>query len=317
MTAQLLNRVNAVNADDDSESFINGGICNIDDGYAKKPNHIDNLVLNSYNRNTTLKLPSNSINLISRKDDFATSSIHKITHGEIKLGSKLVKKSTEFYDKNNTLFIVDYDDTLFPTHWIASNDASAILRTQHDIISDYLYKLASQVIETLKKCMSLGNLIIVTNASFEWVYKSAEKHMPTLLDFFIKNRIKIISTRDRYIGEAIPQKNWKYVALMQLVQQLFSEQLCRKQECSVVSIGDGDSERDACLEIAKNFNSHGWKVKIVKFIYQPTCKSLILQHQLIEKNINQILHTPNSLDMEVKVDLFNTNSVEITHRIMY
>ncbi len=66
--------------------------------------------------------------------------------------------------KKETLFILDWDDTLFPTNWIRQNGINLTVSSTRDQYIIYFQELDRVLSKFLKKVISLGKVIIVTNA---------------------------------------------------------------------------------------------------------------------------------------------------------
>ena len=62
-----------------------------------------------------------------------------------------------------SIFILDWDDTLYPTSSIGVNQSKKL----HDL-DDALYRL-------LSKLLRIGQIIIITNASVAWVESSSKR----------------------------------------------------------------------------------------------------------------------------------------------
>lgn len=72
-------------------------------------------------------------------------------------------------NEQNTLIIFDWDDTLFPTYWLISTGIN--MRSLDDIRKYLVYfkELDTIVSKLLYEALRLGKVIIVTNASIDWI----------------------------------------------------------------------------------------------------------------------------------------------------
>ena len=73
-------------------------------------------------------------------------------------------------NEQNTLIIFDWDDTLFPTYWLVSTGIN--MRSIDDIRKYLVYfkELDTIVSKLLYEALRLGKVIIVTNASIDWIH---------------------------------------------------------------------------------------------------------------------------------------------------
>ena len=83
----------------------------------------------------------------------------------------------------NTIIIIDWDDTLFPT---------TAYRQQK--ISLHNLKILDN---TIPKVLNYNNTYIVSNASNEWLYKSINM-LPKTKEHIKKYKIPVISAREKY-----------------------------------------------------------------------------------------------------------------------
>lgn len=89
-------------------------------------------------------------------------------------------------DKTSILTIIDWDDTLNPSHWCLQ---SKVFRQRGGSVSETLHyadksdkislkSLSEIAAQTIKLCMSRGHVVIVTNAEAGWVESSARVLLP-------------------------------------------------------------------------------------------------------------------------------------------
>ena len=108
----------------------------------------------------------------------------------------------------NNIFIIDWDDTLFPTTWVNENSISL---TNEESVNEYklyfieLDKAISSLLETFN---NMGQVYIVTNANINWI-KVCLSILPLTKKTVIKNNIRIVSARDMYSSETSSPTEWK------------------------------------------------------------------------------------------------------------
>ncbi|CRH03682.1 HAD domain ookinete protein, putative [Plasmodium relictum] len=238
----------------------------------------------------------NAINYNAYLKDVNITGTRKLQNENYKLNSKLnctkenLIKNNNFIFKGNgyiqpfiykKLIVFDYDDTILPTSWITIK----MKLTLYDIIPVYLKqlfnKLSNVVINTLNLCLTQGKLVIVTNASLEWLINSAKKFIPEVWTFITQNNIRIISARDRLINSLIDPKDWKKIIFHQIINEVLSPYLYNTSFiCFIYSVGDGNDERNACFFISQLNQYSSCIFKSLKFLSEPTCQKLIAEHEL-------------------------------------
>ncbi|SBT71950.1 HAD domain ookinete protein, putative [Plasmodium malariae] len=235
------------------------------------------------------KNASSSINC--NDDKIVRTNTNQIVKGNVIIPSKpfICKK----------LIVFDYDDTILPTSWITIKMKLGLYDTIPVHIKQLFTKLSTVVINTLNLCLTQGKLVIVTNASLEWLINSAKKFIPFVWSFIMHNNIRIISARDRLINSLIDPKDWKKVIFHQIINELLSPYLFNASFiCFIYSVGDGNDERNACFFISQLNQYSSCIFKSLKFLSEPTCQKLIAEHELFYYFFNSSSDAglPNSAD---------------------
>ncbi|CAG9475387.1 HAD domain ookinete protein, putative [Plasmodium vivax] len=179
------------------------------------------------------------------------------------------------------LIVFDYDDTILPTSWITVKMKLGLNDNIPASVRQFFFKLSEVVIKTLSLCLTQGKLVIVTNASLEWLINSARKFIPLVWSYIILNNIRIISARDRLINSLIDPKDWKKVIFHQIINEILAPYLCNNSViCFIYSVGDGNDERNACFFISQLNQYSSCVFKSLKFLSEPSCQKLIAEHEL-------------------------------------
>ncbi|EPT27987.1 hypothetical protein TGPRC2_289910 [Toxoplasma gondii TgCatPRC2] len=213
----------------------------------------------------------------------------------------------------NTLIILDYDDTLLPTNWAAVQNRVGLNDPVPPEMLPSLAELSELCIQTINICLARGMVVIVTNATVEWVNRSGEKFIPQVLRHIQTQGIEIISARDRLQHTGMPQRQWKIQVFEEMINDVFGDRMRDGTECTVISIGDGEGEREACLEMCRNLGVNEWLFKSLKLLAQPTCNQLISEHLLVQQAFPEILKVPQSLDMAI-LDYKNCGGADSAHQ---
>jgi hypothetical protein len=202
---------------------------------------------------------------------------------------------TRSHSKSETLLIFDYDDTLFPTSYLAQHgyrldgpDASPEIQK---VLDDYSFIVE----QTLMEARHHGQVIILTNAETGWIELTSQKFMPRLSDLL--DSFPLFSARSTYepLGISSPFQ-WKLRAFENVIcdhySMMDSGTIRRK---NVLSFGDSIHERDAahqvCAKLARTV------CKSVKFMERPDVAQLGKQHALIRDCFAQIVAHNGTLDL--------------------
>ena len=184
------------------------------------------------------------------------------------------------------LLLWDWDDTLFCTTHLGRQGVSVTVQ-ETELASDLqrdLEHYGAVVGQTLELAMSLGRVVIVTNAENGWVELTCSRFMPTVYEKYVKY-IPIISARSCFESPTVRSPvEWKRLAFQRLIS-----------DTHVVSFGDSCHERDALLLTAKQLQLP--LMKSVKLIERPDLGALLKQHHLVQKCLIQIITHPVSLDL--------------------
>ena len=199
------------------------------------------------------------------KTDISNYSITDISH-------KKPSKST----KKETLFILDWDDTLMCTSFI-SLKSSALSEEEKNIVGI----LGITVSKFLEECSKYGNIIIMTNSSQEWMIKTAKNYLK--LNPKIFENIKVISTRDKYLKKGIEKKRWKEIALEELISK-FGHKI-ENLICAT------DSKND--IEVFSNISkgNHEINISTIKFKSKPSPLIMIKEIEYLKKSLYKIIGT--------------------------
>ena len=196
--------------------------------------------------------------------------------------------------KNRTLIILDWDDTLFPTTWITTNEINLKNNIEIDKYKQYFLQVDLDLNNLLTKLQQCGTVIIVTNALISWIKLSI-----TILPRTSKtlDSIKVISARGDYQSKSANPMDWKKLAFESIIQTM------GKKINNIISVGDAEYEYNALISLFDpNFNSNPNKyrlLKSVKFIKYPTKEVLIDQIRVLERASIKIATAKTHLDIKM------------------
>lgn len=179
--------------------------------------------------------------------------LHKLTTMNNFLQNKYKNINTTI-TSDNTLFILDWDDTLFPTSWALKNKINLMNNVAREQYITHFQELDRILFEFLKNISKFGKINIVTNALTDWV-KISSIVLPNTYSFIKK--INIVSARSLFSQHTDEMMDWKKMAFQDVINKEFKD----KQVMNIISIGDAEYEHQALVELTKfNFD----KIKYLK-----------------------------------------------------
>jgi len=213
------------------------------------------------------------------------------------------------------LFIIDWDDTLFPTSWINKNNIN--LNEQNTLLEYKLYfleldKTISSLLEYLNK---IGDIFIVTNASIVWI-KSCLINLNLTTNTIIKNKIRIVSARDSYSQINNSPTEWKILTFQDIIEDIINKinkNIKPITIINIISIGDAMYEYIALINLDNFIKSYienkkitnnkkfNYLLKNIKFIEKPDFDFIIDQMQVLHKNVNEIINKLEFIDLKFKI----------------
>ena len=190
-------------------------------------------------------------------------------------------------DRTSTLIIFDWDDTLFPTTWTMKNNIDL---SDHNMISqyrNYFDNLDRHIYSLLNKITGYGEVIIITNATLEWLDLSCSVLPQTKK---LLKKINVISARERYQNLNVNQ--WKINTFIDEIDK-------RKSKVrNIISIGDAEYEYKALVNLFKVDTEHHKYLKAIRFIKSEDNTILLEQLMMLEEASNDILWLKRHLDFE-------------------
>ena len=204
--------------------------------------------------------------------------------------------------KRKTLFILDWDDTLFPTNWVMKNGINLMNASTRDQYIIYFQELDRILSNFLKKVTTMGKVIIVTNALLDWIHISSVVLPKT---YSLLKKVKIVSARGSYRDKSSKMMDWKMMAFRDVVDEEFQN----ASLMNIISVGDAEYEYQAL--IALNDRKHGVTkyLKSIRFMKNPSHDILIDQLEVLSSAISEVWEKDKHLDLK-----FNHFSSRRKHR---
>eukprot|EP00871_Galdieria_phlegrea_P000665 jgi/Galph1/159/GphlegSOOS_G4911.1 len=170
---------------------------------------------------------------------------------------------SNFSQSRITLFLLDWDDTLFASTMLSFYDSKTAL--SDEVISE-LTKLEQVVLIFLKTLSSRGYVAIVTNADAKWVEMTSQCFMPRVYEYLQKNEVFVVSARNLFGTDsdspisACPS-DWKAAAFLKLMVYFFSSTATEKREIMqlnenyAITCYDDNDDTDTLMGTRRNLKN--------------------------------------------------------------
>lgn len=193
--------------------------------------------------------------------------------------------------KSGTLIIVDWDDTLYPTSWITENGIDLTNPKSRYKYMKYFECLDIYLSDLLNYMMTLGEVVIITNAMLEWIELSVSILPKTKKCL---EMIDVVSARQKY-GNQTTMAEWKKKTFL---DEVVKKTVTNKQKYNnIISMGDADFEYNALINLYnKKILPHKY-LKSIKFIKSSDYVMLLEQIKMIKQNISQICKMQRQVDL--------------------
>jgi len=203
----------------------------------------------------------------------------------------------EKFQKSETFFIFDWDDTVLPSTWVQRQGlrldaASKVTPAQREVLAE----VAAVAGRTLQAARQHGTVVLVTNAERGWIELSCQKFLPTLAPML--ENVKLVSARTTYEHLTCKAPGaWKLHAFEAEITSFFGAEvlLDASMRKNIFSLGDSIHEREALLRVTASVP--GCHSKSLKFVERPDIRQICKQHELINNAFGQIVHHEGHLDL--------------------
>lgn len=206
--------------------------------------------------------------------------------------SSLSRKIVPAINTNKeTIIMIDWDDTLFPTTWITRNNINVYqLSNMKPEYRIFFMKLDIAIYKFINQLMRYGKVFIITNATSEWI-NVTKKLLPNTASIF--NWVKVISARELYSNQHPTNVDaWKQLCFQKVARKYMSKQKIN----NFISIGDALYEYEALIKLHK-LGKHKKYLKTIKLLGESDYKHIIDQIIVLNENIGEIICHDNHLDL--------------------
>lgn len=207
--------------------------------------------------------------------------LHKLTIMNSQLKKKHNSTDTDI-KKENTLFILDWDDTLFPTSWVTKNNVDIVNSESRDRYIEHFKILDRTLSSFLKNIQKYGKVIIVTNAMTEWV-KISSIVLPHT--YHILKNINIVSARSLFSDQTKEVMEWKKRTFQLIIDKEFEN----KKIMNIISAGDAEYEHNALVALTQfDFDKIKY-LKSFRLIRNPEYEELVDEIQVLNTYIHKFV----------------------------
>uniref|UniRef100_A0A7S4SH59 Uncharacterized protein n=1 Tax=Alexandrium monilatum TaxID=311494 RepID=A0A7S4SH59_9DINO len=244
-------------------------------------------------------------------------------------------QSNEWTDPDQTLIILDWDDTLCPTSYIRSDprlkfdELAPCFRESHGSydesylaeVREFLERQAATVRALLEHAVKLGRAVIVTLAQPSWVEDSIRYFMPSIDGILQELGIQVVYARStkhpRRCRHAVaegqdPGLILKREAMSRVVKEFYGTCGGRRGRSwkNVLSIGDSESERLALQDVifrrVQRDHRGNWqecRCKVLKLLDEPSLEQLVGQLEPLSSWLAFIVQYDGDLDIDFGKEL--------------
>lgn len=221
----------------------------------------------------------------------------------------------------SNLFLIDWDDTLFPTTWIKKNNINFNNSFTYSTYKLYFLELDKTISAFLKSLEETGDIYIVTNAKITWI-KSCLTILHETSNLIIKHNIRIISARDLYSTHNYSSTEWKILTFQNIIGNILTKiqkKIKPNTFINIISIGDAMYEYIALINLdnyiqiiindwksnssdLSNINQFNYLLKNIKFLDKPDFNYIIDQIQELHKNKDHIINKLTFIDYKYEIN---------------
>lgn len=212
--------------------------------------------------------------------------------------------------KDQTMLLLDWDDTLLPTAFIQQSGFRLEGPIPGPELQQELNKLAAEVKETLELAQTLGTVIIVTNAENGWVELTTQRFFTGLAEEL--ENIEVISARSKHEPTGISSPlEWKLRTFQEVIDKKLEEMketiptpsgevtIPSDKKLNVISIGDSTHEREAILKVTEGMSQV--LCKSLKLMERPDLDQMTRQHGIIRSCLENITRHDEPMDLCIQV----------------
>jgi len=241
----------------------------------------------------------------------------------------------EWQRRENVLFMLDWDDTIFPTTWLATKpwfrnwirekgSPESIGEIDPEDL-EHLNALDMAAHEFISWMNSRSTLMCITLSQRPWVEMSMKAFMPRLAQLWQECEISVHYAVEEYVATPSRQGFWcqkpsgagglegtvlelhmRSNRKRKVMERVLRRFYRKNNNCwlHAVSVGDGLAERDALQEISMTHQNPApesgeprrFRVKTIQMIEDPSCEHIKMQLEVLKKWTQVIIHSDQDMD---------------------
>ncbi len=190
---------------------------------------------------------------------------------------------------SDTIIVVDWDDTLFPTSWIVENGIDLTDPKSRYKYMKYFEHLDENLSSLLDYMKTLGEVIIITNAMPEWIELSVSVLPKTKRCL---ENIEVVSARKKY-QTLHNMSEWKKYTFLEEI----SKRAHKKSYNNILSLGDAEFEHNALINLYNQKIIPHKYLKSIKFIKSSDYNILLEQIKMMRLHIKHICSMTRQVDL--------------------
>lgn len=233
------------------------------------------------------------------------SGDRKISINLTPLSCKSANSSAEFHQPNQTIIILDWDDTLCPsTTCMRTHGLSVLGALPEGELAKELDVLALEAKALIETATEVADkVVVVTNAEEGWVDLSCRAWLPSLQDTIAK--CEVASARSTWEPRGIKSPaGWKARTFEDQIESFYSRYSNQSWK-NIISVGDAPHEREALARVVKwapAGNGKRCRSKSVKFVLRPSIDQLTRELQMLRESIKEIVWHDDDLDLHFSAE---------------
>lgn len=230
---------------------------------------------------------------------------HKISFDLTPLSCKSTTSSAEFHQPNQTIIILDWDDTLCPsTSCMKEHGLSVLGLPPEGQVAAGLREVAIQAQKVIEQACELAEkVVIVTNAEEGWIDLSCKAWLPSLLSTLAT--CEVTSARSTWEPQGVTSPaGWKARAFEDVIDKFYSQYQNQSWK-NILSIGDAPHEREALHRVirwAPTAVGKRCRSKSVKFVLRPSFEQLTRELQILRDSLKEIVWHDDDLDLHFSAE---------------
>lgn len=202
------------------------------------------------------------------------------------------------FSKEETTIVFDWDDTLLASHWLSKRgvSTSAFAETLTLEIVEAFVPLMEAVYEVLTKAKAMGTVVIITNATADWVPQSVSLLMPAIIPLLAD--VRIISAQNKYKHLGLSPLFWKRRAFIDEIEGVFQRKPGERR--NIVSIGDSRLEFEAIQNLWRIYaltSPCNTFIKAIKLNDMPSVESLKAQLDILNPALLRLVNQETHLEL--------------------